>query len=122
MRRLEGGRVGVCCPTDCDTPSFPNQPSQPHQRHKHHTLKNTHTTTKVKHAKLAEATEEAVADPSKVNVKLKPENVDIAYPPIFQSGACCVCVRRVVHACVPLVVLTRLSSLSLVPPLGFGGF
>jgi hypothetical protein len=62
-------------------------------------FKNTHTTTKVKHAKLAEATEEAVADPSKVNVKLKPENVDIAYPPIFQSGVLCAlrraCVVRV---------------------------
>ena len=58
-------------------------------------FKNTHTTRQVKHAKLAEATEEAVTDPSKVNVKLKPENVDIAYPPIFQSGtALCVCVVR----------------------------
>eukprot|EP00955_Chlamydomonas_euryale_P086243 364199-Chlamydomonas_euryale.AAC.5 len=41
---------------------------------------------KVKHSKLSTATEEAIVDPSKVNVKLRADNVDIAYPPIFQSG------------------------------------
>eukprot|EP00798_Chlamydomonas_sp_ICE-L_P025578 gene25578-11229_t len=40
----------------------------------------------VKHSKLAELTEEVITDPSKLGVKLKAENVDIAYPPIFQSG------------------------------------
>ncbi len=41
---------------------------------------------KVKHSKLCSSTEEVITDPSKINVKLKKENVDIAYPPIFQSG------------------------------------
>lgn len=41
---------------------------------------------KVKHSKLSTTTEEVITDPSKVNVKLRKENVDIAYPPIFQSG------------------------------------
>lgn len=40
----------------------------------------------VKHSKLSELTEEVITDPSKLGVKLKPENVDIAYPPIVQSG------------------------------------
>lgn len=41
---------------------------------------------KVKHSKLSEATEEVISDPGKINVKLKADNVDIAYPPVFQSG------------------------------------
>lgn len=40
----------------------------------------------VKHSKLTEQTEQVVIEPAKVQVKLKPENCDIAYPPIFQSG------------------------------------
>ncbi len=39
-----------------------------------------------KHAKLAEATDKVITDPAKINVKLKPENCDVAYPPIIQSG------------------------------------
>jgi hypothetical protein len=31
-------------------------------------------------------TEEVILDPPKVGIKLKAENVDIAYPPLFQSG------------------------------------
>lgn len=31
-------------------------------------------------------TEEAITEPTKIGVKLKAANVDIAYPPIFQSG------------------------------------
>ncbi|KAF3327038.1 FACT complex subunit SPT16-like protein [Carex littledalei] len=41
---------------------------------------------KVSHSWLMDATEKAIQDPIKVKVKLKPENVDICYPPIFQSG------------------------------------
>ncbi|GIL93381.1 hypothetical protein Vretifemale_20793, partial [Volvox reticuliferus] len=41
---------------------------------------------KMKHSKLSEMCEEAITDPQKVQVKLKAENCDIAYPPSFQSG------------------------------------
>lgn len=41
---------------------------------------------KIKHSKLAELTEEVIANPAKVQLKLKAENLDIAYPPVFQSG------------------------------------
>jgi len=33
-----------------------------------------------------EMTEEVILNPPKVDIKLKPDNVDIAYPPLFQSG------------------------------------
>ncbi|KAI3874777.1 hypothetical protein MKW98_019350 [Papaver atlanticum] len=41
---------------------------------------------KVTHSSLMEETEKAVLEPAKVKVKLKADNVDICYPPIFQSG------------------------------------
>lgn len=41
---------------------------------------------KVSHSSLMEDTEKVILDPLKVKVKLKAENVDICYPPIFQSG------------------------------------
>ncbi|KAI4310916.1 hypothetical protein MLD38_035861 [Melastoma candidum] len=41
---------------------------------------------KVSHSSFMEETEKAILEPSKAKVKLKPENVDICYPPIFQSG------------------------------------
>ncbi|XP_016190330.1 FACT complex subunit SPT16-like [Arachis ipaensis] len=41
---------------------------------------------KVSHSTLMEETEKVILEPSKVNCKLKAENVDICYPPIFQSG------------------------------------
>ncbi|KAL3843575.1 hypothetical protein ACJIZ3_000978 [Penstemon smallii] len=41
---------------------------------------------KVTHASLMDDTEKALLDPVKIGVKLKAENVDICYPPIFQSG------------------------------------
>eukprot|EP00775_Hariotina_reticulata_P011875 gene11875-12019_t len=41
---------------------------------------------KVKHSKLSEMTEEVILNPPQIGVKLKPDNVDIAYPPLFQSG------------------------------------
>ncbi|GER25681.1 FACT complex subunit SPT16 [Striga asiatica] len=41
---------------------------------------------KVTHSSLMEDTEKAILDPTKIGVKLKAENVDICYPPIFQSG------------------------------------
>lgn len=41
---------------------------------------------KTKHTKLSEKIEEVITDPMKAKVKLKKENVDIAYPPIVQSG------------------------------------
>lgn len=40
----------------------------------------------VKHSKLAASTEEIITDPTKIQVKLKAENCDIAYPPAIQSG------------------------------------
>lgn len=42
--------------------------------------------TKVSHSTLMDETEKVILNPIKVDVKLKPENVDICYPPIFQSG------------------------------------
>lgn len=41
---------------------------------------------KVTHSGLMEDTEKAILDPQKAKVKLKAENVDICYPPVFQSG------------------------------------
>lgn len=41
---------------------------------------------KVPHSKLMDLTEKILLYPTKINVKLKAENVDICYPPIFQSG------------------------------------
>ncbi|MQL95550.1 hypothetical protein Taro_028222 [Colocasia esculenta] len=41
---------------------------------------------KISHSSLMDDTEKAILEPIKVKVKLKPENVDICYPPIFQSG------------------------------------
>ncbi|KAH7421678.1 hypothetical protein KP509_13G070600 [Ceratopteris richardii] len=40
----------------------------------------------ITHAELMDDTEKAVIDPSKAKVKLKADNVDICYPPVFQSG------------------------------------
>ncbi|XP_077211758.1 FACT complex subunit SPT16-like [Tasmannia lanceolata] len=42
---------------------------------------------KVSHSSLMDDTEKAILDPAKVKVKLKAENIDICYPPIFQSGS-----------------------------------
>ncbi|GAV70889.1 Peptidase_M24 domain-containing protein/Rtt106 domain-containing protein/SPT16 domain-containing protein [Cephalotus follicularis] len=41
---------------------------------------------KVAHSSLMDEAEKAILEPSKAKVKLKAENVDICYPPIFQSG------------------------------------
>ncbi|KIZ00422.1 FACT complex subunit SPT16 [Monoraphidium neglectum] len=41
---------------------------------------------KVKHSKLSEMVEGVVTEPTKIGVKLRAENCDIAYPPVFQSG------------------------------------
>uniref|UniRef100_A0A0D9XZ22 FACT complex subunit n=1 Tax=Leersia perrieri TaxID=77586 RepID=A0A0D9XZ22_9ORYZ len=41
---------------------------------------------KVPHSKLTDLTQKILLSPLKVDVKLKAENVDICYPPIFQSG------------------------------------
>ncbi|XVF41714.1 hypothetical protein PTKIN_Ptkin01aG0302300 [Pterospermum kingtungense] len=41
---------------------------------------------KITHATLMDETEKALVNPQLAKVKLKPENVDICYPPIFQSG------------------------------------
>ncbi|KAJ0240913.1 FACT complex subunit Spt16 [Hirschfeldia incana] len=41
----------------------------------------------VTHSLLMGLTEKAILDPTKAGVKLKPECVDICYPPIFQSGS-----------------------------------
>lgn len=41
---------------------------------------------KVAHSSLADDTEKVITEPAKIKVKLKAENVDICYPPIFQSG------------------------------------
>ncbi|CAB4285081.1 unnamed protein product [Prunus armeniaca] len=41
---------------------------------------------KVTHSSFMDETEKAILEPSKAGAKLKAENVDICYPPIFQSG------------------------------------
>ena len=41
---------------------------------------------KVTHKKFADKIEAAVTNPEKIQLKLKSEAVDIAYPPIVQSG------------------------------------
>ena len=41
---------------------------------------------KVKHSKLSEEIEQTLGEPSKIQVKLNPQNLDIAYAPIVQSG------------------------------------
>uniref|UniRef100_A0A7N0U8U9 FACT complex subunit n=1 Tax=Kalanchoe fedtschenkoi TaxID=63787 RepID=A0A7N0U8U9_KALFE len=41
---------------------------------------------KVSHSSLMDDTEKIILEPSKIKVKLKAENIDICYPPIFQSG------------------------------------
>ncbi|KAK1584243.1 hypothetical protein Q3G72_031152 [Acer saccharum] len=41
---------------------------------------------KVSHSSLMDDTEKAILEPARIKVKLKAENVDICYPPIFQSG------------------------------------
>lgn len=40
----------------------------------------------VKHSKLSEMVEGVITEPTKIGVKLRAENCDIAYPPVFQSG------------------------------------
>ncbi|KAL7237954.1 hypothetical protein ACSBR2_004120 [Camellia fascicularis] len=40
---------------------------------------------KVSHSSLMDDTEKVILEPAKVKVKLKAENIDICYPPIFQS-------------------------------------
>lgn len=41
---------------------------------------------KVSHSSLMDETEKAILEPTRAGVKLKAENIDICYPPIFQSG------------------------------------
>ncbi|KAL6141844.1 hypothetical protein ACLB2K_060130 [Fragaria x ananassa] len=41
---------------------------------------------KVTHSSLMDETEKLILEPSKVGLELNPQNVDICYPPIFQSG------------------------------------
>ncbi|KAL6964609.1 FACT complex subunit spt16 [Sarracenia purpurea var. burkii] len=41
---------------------------------------------KISHSSLMDDTEKVILEPSRVKVKLKAENIDICYPPIFQSG------------------------------------
>ncbi|KZV47398.1 hypothetical protein F511_07812 [Dorcoceras hygrometricum] len=41
---------------------------------------------KVTHSSLMDDTEKVILEPARIKVKLKAENVDICYPPIFQSG------------------------------------
>jgi len=41
---------------------------------------------KMTHAKLSEITEDAILDTSRLGLRFSPEDVDICYPPIFQSG------------------------------------
>lgn len=41
---------------------------------------------KVSHSSLMDDTEKVILEPVKIKVKLKAENIDICYPPIFQSG------------------------------------
>ncbi|KAE8705590.1 FACT complex subunit SPT16 [Hibiscus syriacus] len=41
---------------------------------------------KVSHSALLDNTEKTILEPGRIKVKLKAENIDICYPPIFQSG------------------------------------
>ncbi|KAK6138487.1 hypothetical protein DH2020_027763 [Rehmannia glutinosa] len=41
---------------------------------------------KVTHSSLMDDTEKVILEPARIKVKLKADNVDICYPPIFQSG------------------------------------
>ncbi|KAL3515894.1 hypothetical protein ACH5RR_022796 [Cinchona calisaya] len=41
---------------------------------------------KISHSSLMDDTEKVILEPAKIKVKLKADNVDICYPPIFQSG------------------------------------
>jgi nucleosome binding factor SPN SPT16 subunit len=41
---------------------------------------------KVKHTVLSEKTEKVLLNPEKLNIKLKADNIDVAYLPVFQSG------------------------------------
>ncbi|XVE89510.1 hypothetical protein DITRI_Ditri20bG0002600 [Diplodiscus trichospermus] len=41
---------------------------------------------KVSHSALMDDTEKTILEPARIKVKLKAENIDICYPPIFQSG------------------------------------
>ncbi|KAK2076511.1 hypothetical protein QBZ16_001037 [Prototheca wickerhamii] len=41
---------------------------------------------RVRQSKLAEKAEDVILNPSKINIKLKADAVDIAYPPVIQSG------------------------------------
>ncbi|PIA25218.1 hypothetical protein AQUCO_12200003v1 [Aquilegia coerulea] len=41
---------------------------------------------KVSHSTLMDGAEKSILEPARVKVKLRAENVDICYPPIFQSG------------------------------------
>lgn len=41
---------------------------------------------KIKHRKFSERVEEVITKPEKINLKLKSDSVDIAYPPVVQSG------------------------------------
>lgn len=42
--------------------------------------------TIIKHSALAEKTEDVFQDPTKIKIKMKPENLDSCYTPIIQSG------------------------------------
>ncbi|KAG6750357.1 hypothetical protein POTOM_044847 [Populus tomentosa] len=41
---------------------------------------------KISHSSLMGDTEKTILEPARIKVKLKAENVDICYPPVFQSG------------------------------------
>ncbi|KAG9151828.1 hypothetical protein Leryth_002106 [Lithospermum erythrorhizon] len=41
---------------------------------------------KTSHSSLMDDTEKVILEPAKIKVKLKADNIDICYPPIFQSG------------------------------------
>ena len=41
---------------------------------------------KISHSALMDETEKTIVEPARIKVKLKADNVDICYPPIFQSG------------------------------------
>ncbi|XP_050371336.1 FACT complex subunit SPT16-like [Argentina anserina] len=41
---------------------------------------------KISHSSLMDETEKTILEPARIKVKLKADNVDICYPPIFQSG------------------------------------
>ena len=79
---MEGGRVRRVAPLPASRAHIPT----------HTTHNTTHNTTQHNKTQqhttqhITEMAEAAVSEPTKIGVKLRAENCDIAYPPVVQSG------------------------------------